>query len=92
MADSKLSELTAGTSLNASDLFYIVQSGASKRITAANVLAGLNQIKSPPANVKGTAGDKAGMIAFDSSNIYFCVETYSTGVANIWRRVTITTW
>jgi hypothetical protein len=92
MADSKLSELTAGTSVNSSDLLYLVQNGASKRITAANLHAGLNQVKSPPANVKGSAGDKAGMIAFDSSNIYFCVETYSTGTANIWRRVTITSW
>jgi hypothetical protein len=92
MADSKLSELTAATSVNASDMLYLVQSNASKRISAANLIAGLTQLSSPPANVKGSAGDKAGMISFDSANAYFCVENYSTGTTNIWRKVTLTTW
>lgn len=36
MADSKVSELTAATSVGGSDLLYLVQSNTSKRITAAN--------------------------------------------------------
>ena len=37
MADSKLSELTAATSVAAADTLYVVQGGASKKVTAANV-------------------------------------------------------
>lgn len=37
MADSKVSELTSATSLGVSDLFYVVQSNTSKKITAAKV-------------------------------------------------------
>jgi hypothetical protein len=36
MADSKVSELTAATSVGGSDLLYLVQSNTSKKITAAN--------------------------------------------------------
>jgi len=39
MADSKVSELTAATSAGSSDLFYIVQSNTSKKITIANLFA-----------------------------------------------------
>lgn len=39
MADSKVSELTAATSLGGSDLFYLVQTNTSKKITAANLFA-----------------------------------------------------
>lgn len=37
MADSKVSELTSATSLGVSDVFYVVQSNTSKKITAAKV-------------------------------------------------------
>ena len=39
MADSKISELTSATSLGVSDLLYVVQSGTSKKITAATLFA-----------------------------------------------------
>jgi hypothetical protein len=39
MSDSKVSDLTSATSLGVSDLFYVVQSNASKKITAATMFA-----------------------------------------------------
>jgi hypothetical protein len=41
MADSKLSELTAATSVAASDTLYVVQSATSKSVTVANVLGAI---------------------------------------------------
>lgn len=37
MADSKVSELTSATSLGGADVFYVVQSDTSKKITAAKI-------------------------------------------------------
>lgn len=91
MADSKLSELPALTNASGSDLLYLVHSTTSNRITASNLFVSMMQFKSPPANAKGVAGDMQGMIAFDSSNIYVCTANYSTGTANIWARVSIST-
>lgn len=92
MADSKLSELTAITSANAGDSLYIVNSSSSKRITASNLYISMTQFRSAPANVKGVAGDKKGMTAFDNSYYYVCITNYSSGTDNIWRRVALTTW
>lgn len=39
MADSKVSELTSATSVGGSDLFYLVQSSNSKKVTAATLFA-----------------------------------------------------
>lgn len=39
MADSKLSELTSATSVGVSDVFYVVQSSTSKKVTAATLFA-----------------------------------------------------
>ena len=39
MSDSKVSELTSATSLGVSDYLYVVQSNASKKITAATIFA-----------------------------------------------------
>ena len=39
MSDSKVSDLTSATSLGVSDYFYVVQSNASKKITAATMFA-----------------------------------------------------
>jgi len=39
MADSKVSELTSATSVGVSDLFYVVQSDTSKKVTAATMFA-----------------------------------------------------
>lgn len=41
MADSKLSELTAATSVAAADTMYVVQGGASKKVTNANVFGSI---------------------------------------------------
>lgn len=49
MADSKVSELTAATSVGGSDLLYLVQSNTSKKITAANFFANIAN-----ATIKGT--------------------------------------
>ena len=39
MSDSKVSDLTSATSLGVSDYLYVVQSNASKKITAATMFA-----------------------------------------------------
>ena len=47
----------------------------------------------PPAHSTGTAGDLAGMTAYDATYFYVCVANYN-GVTNIWERVALsaTTW
>ena len=55
MADSKVSALTAATSLAAADQLYLVQSSTSKSITAANLFAA---VAPPPSfNDKVSIGD-----------------------------------
>ena len=39
-----------------------------------------------PTTSLGQAGDEQGMVAFDSSYIYYCIAPYN-GVINVWRRV-----
>ena len=87
----KLSEQTATNSVVSSDLLYVVAGGNSRRITAGNLTAAITQVKTAPAASVGAAGDKKGMIAFDSNYIYICTADY-TGSANVWKRVAITTW
>lgn len=41
------------------------------------------------ASSTGAAGDVAGMVAFDASNIYVCTADYD-GAANIWQKVALT--
>lgn len=57
MADQKLSELPAANNAAASDLLYIVQGGASKKITVANVFARLNTNIIPTVNSVYTLGN-----------------------------------
>jgi hypothetical protein len=40
----------------------------------------------PPAHSYGAAGDKTGMIAFDTSYIYYCVANYVNNTTDIWKR------
>jgi hypothetical protein len=40
-----------------------------------------------PLTEKGTDGDEAGMISFDSDFMYFCVQDYTDGLEPIWKRV-----
>lgn len=42
MADSKVSELTSATTVGGSDLLYLVQSNTSKKVTADNFFANIN--------------------------------------------------
>jgi len=42
MADQKLSELTAATTLGPADLVYVVQNGVSKRMTVSSLLNSFN--------------------------------------------------
>jgi hypothetical protein len=44
-----------------------------------------------PATSKGQAGDQEGSLAASSSHIYYCIADYTDGVANIWKRVALTT-
>jgi len=87
----KLTEQTATNSVVSSDLLYVVAGGNSRKITAGNLTAAITQVKTAPAASLGAAGDKKGMIAFDSNYIYICTADY-TGSANVWTRVAITTW
>ena len=47
-----------------------------------------------PATSKGVSGDKLGMLAFDSSYIYYCTANYTDGTVDIWNRTaqTVGTW
>jgi hypothetical protein len=42
MADQKISELTAATSGASADLLHVVQGGANKKLTVANLFAGID--------------------------------------------------
>lgn len=44
MADSKVSALTAATSVGGSDTFYLVQSNTSKKVTAATLFANAGNV------------------------------------------------
>jgi len=47
--------------------------------------------QSTPASNVGSAGDVAGMIAWDTNYIYICVGTHDGSTA-IWKRVALSTW
>ena len=40
-----------------------------------------------PASSKGSPGDEVGSVAFNSTYIYYCTQTYTDGVLDIWKRV-----
>lgn len=44
MADSKVSELTSATSVGGSDVFYLVQSSTSKKVTAATLFENVSNV------------------------------------------------
>jgi len=48
----------------------------------------------PPLSSKGAPADKAGTWSADSAYYYYCAIDYTTGTADIWRRVAFTggTW
>lgn len=88
----KLSATTEVTSAASTDDLYIVSSGNSRRIEAGNLFSSMTQFSSAPATTKGVAGNKKGMVAFDDNYLYICTATYTTGAANIWKRVSISSW
>ena len=47
-----------------------------------------------PAHSYGDIGDVAGMVAFDSTYIYYCTANYANSSTNIWKRVALdaTSW
>ena len=57
MPDQKLSQLPAANGAAAADLFYLVQGGASKKITTANVFARLTTNILPSASSTYTLGN-----------------------------------
>jgi hypothetical protein len=42
-----------------------------------------------PAHSYGSAGDEAGMVAFDNAYIYYCTANYVNNSTNIWKRVAL---
>jgi hypothetical protein len=81
-----------------------VTSSATLALTAPNITLGSNGtdqvsigatsgvpliVKSRvPTTSKGVTGDKAGMIAFSNTAIFYCKADYTTGAADIWNRQT----
>jgi hypothetical protein len=46
-----------------------------------------NSVVAAPSDSKGSSGDTAGSIAFDSYNFYYCTTSYTTGSDDIWVKV-----
>jgi hypothetical protein len=46
-------------------------------------------VATAPAHSYGAAGDKAGMLAFDSTYIYYCTDDYVNNSTDIWKRVAL---
>lgn len=92
MADTKLSALTAVSSVADSDDLYTNEAGTSKRITAlqlktyantANVFAaGTATAGTAPKFTAGTllTAAEAGAIEFDTTNLYFSIEASNRGI------------
>lgn len=87
----KLSATAQSNDVDENDLLYVVVDGNSRAVTAGNLIASLTQVKAPPAAALGSAGDKEGMIAFDSNYLYICTANYN-GSSNVWKRVSLTSW
>ncbi len=64
MADSKISALTAATTLATTDELVIASSGSSKKITAANMLAGMAIVRGPFAFAFNTASINSGVTIY----------------------------
>lgn len=85
MADSKVSELTAATSVAASDVFYVVSSGDSKKVTTANIFKDVATATSFSGTVSlaGTnTMNSAGSISL-TTNVTLITNPSATGVLSI---------
>ena len=78
---------------SAGTIGYTGSAGASSFLVknAANLMLLPNgyvvfPIVTAPARSYGVAGDVAGMIAFDSTYIYYCTANYVNNTTNIWKR------
>ena len=66
---------------NTTDLYVANSIYGGETGTIKNVAIG----STPPANSTGADGDRAGMVAFDSTSIYYCIANWaSPGTADIW--------
>jgi hypothetical protein len=67
------------------------QGGIAINSDATNITVTNGTIKLEGANVPahsyGVAGDQAGMVAFDSTYMYYCTSNYVNTSTNIWKRV-----
>ena len=70
---------------------YIWQFGEDGQLTFPD--GGNLRVSAVPATSIGSAGDTAGMLAFNASYAYYCTANYD-GVTNIWRRTAhdVATW
>jgi hypothetical protein len=67
------------------------QGGIAINSDATNITVTNGTIKLEGANVPahsyGVAGDQAGMVAFDSTYMYYCTSNYVNTSTNIWKRI-----
>jgi hypothetical protein len=82
-----------GGSTNSIDYFQyinadrlILASGGQITFPDATVQTTAYQKVAVPAHSYGAAGDQAGMLAFDSTYIYYCTANYVNDTTDIWKR------
>jgi hypothetical protein len=76
--------------LNSNGNIELVPNAAGRVVVVDDSIT-INTSKTPASSL-GTAGDKAGMIAWNASYIYVCTADYN-GSTNIWKRAAIgSTW
>jgi hypothetical protein len=71
-----------------------IRSNAASNLTTKAWVFGTNgRTMFPAATVPehsyGTTGDKAGMVAFDATYIYYCTADYVNNTTDIWKRVAL---
>lgn len=55
---------------------------------------GGGRVSGVPDTSLGSVGDSQGDLAFSADHLYYCVQSYTDGIANIWKRITwsVDTW
>jgi len=79
-------QTTADLWFNANGAIYNFGANGSMTFPDATVQTTAYQKVAVPAHSYGSAGDKAGMLAFDSTYIYYCTADYVNNSTNIWKR------
>ena len=89
MANTKISELPVLATTVASAVLPIVTSNTTYQITLANLGLGIfpNLVTTPPTSSSGSAGDKAGSIAFTAAFLYYCVSDFVAPGTQVWQRI-----